>query len=97
MTALFGTAVSYVIGLVMAMLQWRNPGSTYLVVGCLLYLVGVLLVTMVFNVPLTRVSPTGEDGLDVWARYLATWTRWNGIRAAASLSAAAFLLIGLGK
>ncbi len=97
MTALFGTAVTSVIILAMAVLNWSHPGSAYLVVGCLLYLVGALLVTIVFNVPLNntlaRVSPTGEDGPAVWARYVATWTRWNDIRAAASLAAAASLII----
>lgn len=101
MTALFGTAATCVIVLAMAILNWSHPGSAYLVVGCLLYLVGALLVTIAFNVPLNntlaRVLPTGEDGPGVWAWYLKSWTRWNGVRTAASLAAAAFLTFGLGK
>ena len=42
-------------------LRWHDPGAVYLLIGGALYLVGTLLVTMVFNVPknnaLASVAP----------------------------------------
>lgn len=45
-TALISTALT-VVGLA----RWQQPGSGFLVAGGLLYLLGVIGVTMVFNVP----------------------------------------------
>lgn len=42
--------------------RWQKPGAIYLLIGGLLYLVGTILVTIVFNVPLNdglaAVDPT---------------------------------------
>lgn len=47
-------------------------------VGSVLYLVGSLLVTIMFNVPrneaLASVAPTDPRGARLWAAYVATWT-----------------------
>jgi uncharacterized membrane protein len=54
---------------------------------------------MVCNVPrneaLATVMPTASDGAALWADYLAQWTAWNHVRAAASLAAAASFTIAL--
>ena len=56
-------------------------------------------VTIVFNVPLkealAKVEPDSTSGANLWASYLANWTVWNHIRAAAALAAAASLTIAL--
>jgi uncharacterized membrane protein len=63
------------------------------------YLVGSLLVTIVFNVPkneaLASATPAAPDAARLWASYLASWTAWNHLRAAAALAAAASLTIAL--
>ena len=99
MTALFGTAAACIFLAVFALLRWHQPGAAYLLVGSLLYLVGTVLVTITFNVPmneaLARVDPGSIDGASLWASYLTNWTNWNHIRAAAALAASASLTIAL--
>ena len=99
MTALFGTAAACIFLAVFALLRWHQPGAVYLLVGSLLYLVGTVLVTIAFNVPmneaLARVDPGSIDGASLWASYLTNWTNWNHIRAAAALAASASLTIAL--
>lgn len=99
MVALFGTAAACIWLAVSSLLKWHQPGAVYLLVGSLLYLVGTVLVTIVFNVPLNdalaTVEPDSADGANLWARYLTDWTFWNHIRAAAALAAAAALTIAL--
>jgi uncharacterized membrane protein len=66
--------------------------AVYLLVGSLLYLVGAIGVTIVFNIPLNdslaKVVPDSTEGGTLWVRYLANWTFWNHIRTLAALAAA---------
>ncbi len=99
MTAFLGTAAACILLAVFALLRWHQPGAVYLLVGSLLYLVGTILVTSVFNVPLNealaRVESGSTDGATLWASYLANWTIWNHVRTAAALAAAASFTIAL--
>src|ERR687886_2530221 len=99
MTVLFGTAAACILLAVSSLLKWHQPGAAYLLLGSLLYLIGTLGVTIVFNVPLNealaRVEPDSTGGANLWASYLGNWTFWNHIRAAAALAAAASLTIAL--
>jgi len=95
----FGTAAACLALAIAALIAWSNASAPYLLVGSLLYLVGTILVTMLFNVPLNNrlasVSPNSSEGAAVWTRYLSAWTAWNHIRTAASLAAAASFIIAL--
>ncbi len=97
--AFFGTAVACVFLAVSSLLRWHKPGAVYLLVGSLLYLVGTILVTMVFNVPrndaLAAVDPASAEGSGLWADYLSSWTAWNHVRTVAAIAAAAALTISL--
>jgi uncharacterized membrane protein len=99
MMALFGTAAACIFLAFSSLLRWHQPGAAYLLVGSLLYLVGTVGVTIVFNVPLNdalaRVDPGSTDGASLWVSYLANWTFWNYIRTAAALAGAASLTIAL--
>jgi uncharacterized membrane protein len=101
MTVLFGTAAACIVLAVSSLLRWHQPGAAYLLIGSLLYLVGTVGVTIVFNVPLNEalatVEPGSTDGVNLWASYLANWTNWNHVRAAAALAAAASFTIALGS
>ena len=94
-----GTAAACALVMIAAVLRWRAPGAVYALVGGALYLIGTLLVTMVCNVPrnnrLARIAPTDPDSVRLWADYVADWTAWNHVRAAAALAAAAALIIAL--
>ena len=93
MVALFGTAVTCIILAIFSLSKWHQSGTVYILFGSLLYLIGSVLVTIAFNVPLNdalaNVKPDSIDGANLWARYLTDWTFWNHIRTVAALMAAA--------
>lgn len=70
--------------------------ASWTVAGAVLYLVGVFGVTAARNVPLNDRLAHHEPGTGeadrFWQGYLVRWTRWNHVRAAASLAAAAAYL-----
>jgi len=76
-----------------------GPGTVWIVVGGLLYLVGSVVLTFAVNVPMNNrldaVNPLTDDGAATWAGYLSRWTAWNHVRAIACTAAAAALTIGL--
>jgi uncharacterized membrane protein len=99
LAAFFGTAITSAVVVISSLLRWHRPDAVYLLAGGVLYLVGTLLVTMVFNVPrnnaLAAVAPGDAGGASVWSSYLSRWTAWNHVRAAAALAAAASLTLAL--
>jgi uncharacterized membrane protein len=99
MTTLFGTAAACLVLGVIAVLDWQRPGAAYLLSGGMVYVIGVMLVTIVFNVPrnnaLAAVYPKSVSGARVWTGYLTGWTAGNHVRAVAGLVAAALLTIAL--
>ena len=87
-------------GLVLAGgLNWTAPGSAAMIVGGLLYIVGMFVVTMVFNVPLNdalaAVGGNGPDAAAVWKRYLSDWTMWNHVRTVTSALATILFVYAL--
>jgi uncharacterized membrane protein len=99
LSTFLGTAAGCALVIIASLLRRPYPGSVYLLVGGALYLVGSLLVTVVFNVPkneaLASVAPADPDSASLWAGYLSSWTAWNHVRTVATLVAAASLTIGL--
>jgi uncharacterized membrane protein len=99
LTAFFGTGAACLALAAASPMRWGSPDSPWLLAGGLLYLVGTLLVTMLCNVPcnnaLAAVAPDGPEGAALWKRYVASWTAWNHVRAAAALAAAASFTIAL--
>jgi uncharacterized membrane protein len=99
LTAFFGTAAACVLAVIVSLLRWDEPRTAYLLVGGILYLVGTLLVTIVFNVPrneaLAAVGPTDPAAASLWIRYVTGWTAWNHVRTAAALAAAASFSLAL--
>ncbi len=98
--AFLGAAVVCLVALVFSLLRWHEPAAVYLLVGSVLYLVGCLLVTIVFNVPrnetLASVAPDDPDRASRWTDYVTTWTAWNHVRTGAALAAAASFGVALG-
>ncbi len=95
----FGTAAICVVLAVRSLFVWQTTGAVYLLVGSLLYLVGTILVTIVFNVPLNNalaaVDPASADGARLWTEYVTSWTFWNHVRTVAALAAAVSLTMAL--
>lgn len=98
MAALFGTAVLCLILAIVTLFKWQS-GSAYLLIGCVLYICGTVLVTIIFNVPLNdalaRVAPDSTEGAKIWTTYLSNWTMWNHVRTVAALAAAALITFSL--
>lgn len=100
MAALFGTALGCAALVVKSLVAWDEPHAVYLFVGGALYLVGTILLTIVYHVPrneaLARVDPNGtDDAAGHWDRYVRHWTALNHLRTGAALAAAAALTAGL--
>ena len=94
-----GTALLCVVIGIAAFFRWQEPGTVWLLGGALLYLIGSIGVTMIFNVPmnnnLAAADPATPEGQFVWKNYLTNWTFWNHMRVVASIVACASLIIGL--
>ena len=99
MIGLFGTAVLCILQVVFALSSWQEPSAVYELAGSVLYLVGTILVTIIFNVPrnnvLAALEPVAVDAAKIWLEYVRSWTAWNHVRSAAALAASAALTLAL--
>lgn len=100
MLALFGTGAACLFLGGSALFAWPRSGAAYLLAGGVLYFIGVVVVTIVFNVPrnnaLAAVNPASAEGARQWANYLTTWTAWNHVRTITAMTAAALLSMSWG-
>ena len=85
----------------MSFFQWSAIGSPWLLAGSLFYLAGIIVVTMVFNVPLNdalaAVDPASAEASTLWVRYLNEWVMWNHVRTVAGIAALASFIMAQGK
>jgi uncharacterized membrane protein len=96
-----GTALlSAMLGLA-AVFSWDTPGSPWLLMGALAYLIGTFGVTMAINVPLNNrlavADPSSAQAAGLWSFYLARWVRWNHFRTLWGTVAAAAFAIGASR
>jgi uncharacterized membrane protein len=72
---------------VIGMLHNSEPGAVSMIAGGLLYVIGMTVVTMAFNVPMNNALAAAGGGPDagtIWAGYLRDWTLWNHVRTITS-------------
>jgi len=97
--AFFGTAVLCAVTVIAALFSGTGVPLAPSVTGGSLYLVGCIGVTMLANVPLNdrlaELHPEDDAAEALWRSYVVRWTRWNHVRTAASLAAAAVLVIAV--
>lgn len=95
----FGTSALSTVLAVAALLDFGSTWSLPLLAGGLCYFVGVLLVTMIFNVPLNNrlaaLRPETTEAASFWTEYLRVWTTWNHARTVLSLAATALFIFAL--
>ena len=95
----FGTAALCGALLLGAWFRWDTVGGKLLLPAGLLYLAGVVGVTMLRNVPLNdalaAVQPASAEAAALWARYLDRWTFWNTVRTVAPTMAMALYVAAL--
>jgi uncharacterized membrane protein len=84
---------------VIALLRWSEPGAMAMVAGGALYVLGMFVVTMIFNVPLNdalaAADPASHEATLLWARYLTDWTLWNHVRTVSSTAACALFIAAI--
>jgi uncharacterized membrane protein len=93
MAVLFGSAI---ICLAFSYVAFRSGPSSMIMGGSLLYLCGVIGVTMFANVPLNdalqAIDAQSATSSEFWQSYQQKWTFWNHIRCLAAIaSCAAFI------
>lgn len=99
MSLLFGTALIVAVVAILAVMNWNTEGSACALAGALLYLAGVIMVTIVFNVPLNdqlaAVAPDSAVGAEFWQHYLSAWVGWNHVRTLAPLGSLALFILAV--
>jgi uncharacterized membrane protein len=84
---------------VIALLRWSEPGAVAILAGGVLYVIGMFVVTMIFNVPLNNAlaaaDPASQEAASLWARYLTDWTWWNHVRTVSSTLACALFIAAI--
>lgn len=94
-----GTAAACGILVIYSLVSWQSPGSFLLLLGGVLYLVGNVVVTMAFNVPLNnaleRIDASSAEAAGFWNNYVIKWTRWNHVRTVTAAVALVLLMLGL--
>jgi len=99
MPLFLGTTVAAAALVVMGVLRISEPGAVSMIAGGGLYVVGMFVVTMVFNVSLNNalaaVQPSAPEAGVVWTTYLKDWVVWNHVRTVASVVSSALCIAAL--
>jgi uncharacterized membrane protein len=94
-----GTAVACAVLVVVSLFRWDQPYAIYLLIGGLLYLVGVIMLTGGYHVPrndaLDALDPNTADAASYWRYYVTNWTAWNHVRTVSSVASTVLLTIAL--
>lgn len=84
MLAFMGTGLVSLALLLATVFDWQGLSAKLILIGALLYLIGCIGVTMIFNVPLNDAlaiaKPGTPEAATLWARYLDEWVFWNHVR-----------------
>jgi uncharacterized membrane protein len=98
MLALFGTAALCIPLAIWAFTELDETAAVYVLLGCALYLVGIVL-TIGYHIPrnlaLDVVDADSAGAADAWARYHRAWTAWNHVRTLTSLVASVLFILAL--
>ena len=84
MPLFWGTTLASVALAVIALSGWNAIAARTMFAGGAVYLPGMFVCTIAFNIPLNNALQAVDAGNDaappVWERYLTQWTRWNHVR-----------------
>ena len=84
------------IAVLVVTLRAQDSGTPCAIAGSVLYLVGTVVVTMLFNVPknnaLANLNPSTVQAATLWGDYLSSWTFWNHVR---TVAASALFIVAL--
>ena len=101
MLALFGTGVSCLAIAIWSLTDLGASQSPLLIGAAVLYLVGVIGLTIGYHVPhndaLAAVQATAPGAADEWKDYASGWTTWNHVRTIAPLISTMLLIAALSR
>ncbi|MBR0801415.1 DUF1772 domain-containing protein [Bradyrhizobium jicamae] len=87
------------LGTTLACLRWQERGAIAVICGGALYVAGMFVVTVGFNVQLNDQLAAADTATGaatpVCARYLTEWTFWNHVRTIASTAAAVLFIVAI--
>jgi len=96
--AFFGTAIAC-LAIILATFARALSSAPHalLLAGSVFYLVGVIGVTIAFNVPLNNAlaSTDAAQAAEHWPRYVDAWQSWNHVRTVLATGALACFVLGL--
>jgi uncharacterized membrane protein len=99
MPLFLGTSLSALLLAISGAFAWKEPGAIAMCAGGILYVIGMTIVTMAFNVPLNdalaAVAPASEASL--WSRYLTEWTWWNHVRTVACAVSFVLFIVAIAR
>ncbi|MEZ4444631.1 MAG: anthrone oxygenase family protein [Polyangiaceae bacterium] len=94
---LFGAAVTCLLVIAASWGAAGNRRAQLRIAAAVTYLLGVMAVTMLGNVPLNealdRVTATTPEALSSWAHYLPRWQTLNHLRSASAIVSATLFLL----
>ena len=94
---LFASSLACLLLAVFGVMIWGSAGAWQMVIGGVIYLVGMLAVTAFANVPLNNaleaVDAAGAEAEAMWRRYMQRWLPWNHVRTV-SCTVSLILMIG---
>ena len=87
----FGSSLVFLILAILTLLDWSGFAALLQLAAGIIYVVGMFLCTVVFNVPLNNrlasASTNSTETAELWTHYLRHWTRWNHARTISSAMA----------
>lgn len=94
-----GTAILCIGLAAISLPTLSKPGHLWFALGSGCYVLGVIGVTAVFNIPLNNrlANTVASVAAEVWPKYIADWQRWNHVRTLLAVVALACIAYGLVK
>jgi uncharacterized membrane protein len=95
----YGTTLASLILAISSLVRRGEPGAMATLAGGVIYVAGMFLCTITFNVPLNdalaAVDPASGAAAPLWARFLKNWTFWNHVRTISSTAASALYIAAI--
>ncbi|TDE02579.1 DUF1772 domain-containing protein [Jiangella asiatica] len=90
-----GTALLSLVLTVTTLVRLDRPSAALLLTAVVVFLIGTIVATMAFNVPLNDQLAAADAGsrpaAELWPHYLSRWTGWNHVRLVSSTASVVLL------
>lgn len=94
-----GTGIACPVALGLGWQQLDKSALAWATAGGAVYVLGSIVVTVAFNVPLNNllaaVDSESEEGAKMWEIYLVRWVRWNHVRSIATIVSTVFSIVAV--